>query len=138
LIARNLLFITLCLSNSRAIADDSLYNNLGGQTGIDRIVHNLLLKVTHDPRVADKFDNINIDYLEHRFGLRLCAWTGGPCQIRGASMKGIHAEIGLTDRHFNAVVEDLEAAMNEAGTPYRVQNRLLALLAPMHRDIVSQ
>jgi len=126
------------ISAAPALAENTLYDSLGGQPGLERISHGLLQRVKTDPRVADKFDNIDMAYLQKRFVLRLCAWTGGPCQVHGASMKGVHAELGLTDRNFNAVVEDLEAAMAEAGTPYHAQNRLLALLAPMHRDIVSK
>jgi hemoglobin len=128
----------LPISGLPAQAEETLYASLGGKPGLEHIAHGLIQRVKSDPRVADKFDNINMDYLEQRFVLHLCAWTGGPCEVHGASMKGIHAELGLTDRNFNAVVEDLEASMAEAGTPYHAQNRLLALLAPMHRDIVSK
>jgi hemoglobin len=138
LVFKSLIYLLLILAGAPAIAEETLYDSLGGQPGLQRIAHGLLQRVTSDPRVADKFANINMIYLEKRFVLRLCAWTGGPCEGHGASMKGIHAELDLTDRNFNAVVEDLEAAMAEAGTPYHAQNRLLALLAPMHRDIVSK
>ncbi len=120
-----------------ALADDTLYDGLGGQVGLRRIVHGMLQKATIDPRISDKFQNINMEYLEQHLVDRLCAWTGGPCTVHGPTMKGAHAELNLTDRHFNALVEDLEASMAEAGTPYGVQNRLLVLLAPMHRDVVN-
>jgi len=138
LVFERLVFLLFILAGPSARAEETLYDSLGGQQGVQRIAHGLLQRVKSDPRVADKFENINIEYLEKRFVLRLCAWTGGPCEAKGASMKGIHAELGITDRNFNAVVEDLESSMAEAGTPYHAQNRLLALLAPMHRDIVSK
>jgi hemoglobin len=138
LVFRTIVTLLLMVADLPAQAEETLYASLGGQPGLQHIAHGLMQRVKSDPRVANKFDNINMEYLEQRFVLRLCAWTGGPCEVHGASMKGIHAELGLTDRNFNAVVEDLEAAMAEAGTPYHAQNRLLALLAPMHRDIVSK
>ena len=121
-----------------ARADDTLYQGLGGQAGLHRIVHGMLQRATHDPRIQAKFENINLAYLEEHLADRLCAWTGGPCQVHGPSMKGAHRELDLTDLHINALVEDLEASMDEAGTPYGVQNRLLAMLAPMHRDVVTR
>ena len=36
------------------------------------------------------------------------------------------------------LVEDLQDAMEAARIPFSTQNQLLALLAPMHRDIVTQ
>ena len=51
-----------------------------------------------------------------------------------ASHKGLH----LNQAKFNAVAEDLQTAMEQAGIPYWTQNRLMALLAPMQRDIVTR
>ena len=91
-----------------------------------------------DPRTADKLDNIAIPRLKQRIVEQVCELTGGPCHFHGISMKGAHAYLHLHDRHFNAMVEDLQNAMDKAGVPFATQNRLLAILAPMHRDIVSQ
>jgi len=44
----------------------------------------------------------------------------------------------VTRAKFNAVAEDLQTAMERTGLPYWTQNRLMALLAPMQRDIVTQ
>ena len=44
----------------------------------------------------------------------------------------------ISEAQFNATVEDLIKAMNDAGTPTTAQNRLLALLAPMHGDITRR
>ena len=40
--------------------------------------------------------------------------------------------------HFNALVEDLQIAMDKRGIPFRAQNRLLAKLAPMYREIETR
>jgi hemoglobin len=39
--------------------------------------------------------------------------------------------------HFNALVEVLQVSMDAQGIPFAQQNRLLALLAPMHRDVIT-
>jgi hemoglobin len=38
---------------------------------------------------------------------------------------------------FNALVEVLQISMNRRGIAFGAQNRLLALLAPMHREIIT-
>jgi len=43
-----------------------------------------------------------------------------------AAHKGLH----LTNADFNAVVEDLQVAMNECDILFATQNRFLARLAP--------
>jgi hemoglobin len=45
--------------------------------------------------------------------------------------------MGVTRSHFNALVEVLQVSMDARGIPFRHQNQLLALLAPMHRDVVN-
>jgi hemoglobin len=51
-----------------------------------------------------------------------------------AAHKGLH----LNNADFNAVVEDLQAAMDKVGLPFATQNRFLARLAPMQHQVVSR
>ena len=68
---------------------------------------------------------------------QICQLSGGPCQYEGGDMKSAHADMDITKAHFNALVEVLQAAMAAQGIAFTQQNRLLALLAPMHRDIIT-
>ena len=43
----------------------------------------------------------------------------------------------FTKGDFNALVEVLQQSMEARGIPFGAQNRLLARLAPMHREIVT-
>ena len=49
-----------------------------------------------------------------------------------------HAKLDITTSEFNALAEDLYLALGKVGVPYRLQNKLVALLAPMKRDIVKR
>jgi hemoglobin len=121
-----------------ARADDTLYADLGGGAGIARIVDFSVAAWLTDPRVRDDFDNINLDRLKTRLADQLCQLAGGPCQYKGRSMAASHKGLHLTRAKFNAVAEDLQDAMERSGVPYWTQNQLLALLAPMQRDIVTR
>ena len=113
----------------------TLYDDLGGRAGLTRIANGMLGRVQADPRIKDKFDDANIERLQGLLMLQFCVVSGGPCTYPGRDMKAAHADLNLAPRHFNAVVEDLQDAMDAEGVPFRTQNRLLARLAPMHRDI---
>lgn len=52
-------------------------------------------------------------------------------------MRVVHEPLNLTEADFNALVEDLIDAMEALNLPVATQNRLLARLAPMHGDIVT-
>ena len=124
--------------SSPARADSTLYTKLGERTGIERIVNGAVALYMTDPRLKDDFDNINPDWLKARLTSFVCQLAGGPCIYKGRSMAASHKGLHLNQAKFNAVAEDLQAAMEQAGIPYWTQNRLMALLAPMQRDIVTR
>ncbi len=49
-----------------------------------------------------------------------------------------HAGMGVTEADFNAIVEDMMAAMDKAGIPLGPQNRLLARLAALRGEIIER
>jgi len=121
-----------------AHGQDTLYQDLGAKPGIQRIVATALELFLADVRIKDDFDNINLDRLGARLADELCVTAGGPCEYKGRSMSAAHKGLGLNRAKFNAVAEDLQTAMEHHGVSYRVQNRLMARLAPMQRDIVTR
>jgi hemoglobin len=121
-----------------ARADRSLYADLGERAGIERIANAAVSLWLADDRVKDDFDNINLDRLKARLVDQLCQLAEGPCVYKGRSMAASHKGLHLTRAKFNAVAEDLQTAMEQAGIAYWTQNRLMARLAPMQRDIVTR
>jgi hemoglobin len=53
-------------------------------------------------------------------------------------MKSVHADFEIRKGDFNALVEVLQQAMDAQGIAFTAQNRMLARLAPMHRDIINR
>jgi hemoglobin len=121
-----------------AHAQDSLYTRLGGRPALEAVVDGLVTRATKDPRIQDFFKETNLKHLRTQLVEQLCAATGGPCRYEGETMKNAHAAMGLRATHFNALVEDLQDALDAAGVPFATQGELLALLAPMHRDIITR
>jgi truncated hemoglobin YjbI len=143
---RKLLGAGLLLAASAACAqapypDDSVYRGLGGEEGIKRIVATLFDIVLADERTKETFDGFDIAQSKVRLAEQFCELSGGPCKFTGKyknrDMKSVHEDLKLTDKHFNALTEDLQIAMERHGVPASVSNKLVAKLAPMHRDIVT-
>ena len=116
----------------------TLYEDLGGEAGVARIVDGMVDRALADPRIAFSFDNTNHDRLRGLIKQQFCNLSGGPGEARPRGMGPAHSHLELRERHFLALVEDLQDSMDGAGVPFRTQNRLLALLAPMKREIVSR
>lgn len=116
----------------------TLYERLGGESGIAAITEGMLARTAEDPRIRDDFAEADIVNLYERLVEHLCALTSGPCMYTGRGMKAAHAGLGLTEADFNALVENLVDAMTERGVPITTQNELLAILAPMRGEVIRQ
>jgi hemoglobin len=125
-------------SAQSATADDSLYQDLGGKNGIRNIVDTFLPIVLADARIKDTFKDADTERLAALLAEQFCELGGGPCKYSGKTMREAHADMALTHAHFNALAEDLQLAMEQHGIAASVQNRLIARLAPMQRDVVSK
>lgn len=130
------LLITGC--QTAPSGDPSLYDALGKRTGIATFVKDTLYRVVEDPRIAATFKGVDIAQLHRHLTDQICALADGPCTYTGRSMAEAHAGLGLNETHFNALVEDLILAMEDNQVPVSAQNRLLALLAPLHDDVIDQ
>jgi hemoglobin len=69
---------------------------------------------------------------------QICQGTGGPCVYTGRSMKEAHAGMGVRSGHFNALVGDLGKTLKKFKVPAHEQKELVAILAPMKKDIVTR
>lgn len=138
--ARSLVLVALLLSGCtpQPPAGDRLYQELGGQPGITRIVEGMLLNVARDDRIRHYFANVDIARLRGLLIQKFCADAGGPCRYKGASMAESHRGLNLQPADFNALVEDLQRSMQQAGIPERTQNALLARLAPQRGQVIRQ
>lgn len=137
-VAAFLIAATSPLSWAQPVANDAAFHDMGGKSGIRKVVDDFLAIAVADPRIKDTFDDADMENLAVMLTDQFCVLTGGPCQYEGKSMKEVHDGMNLTNAHFNALAEDLQEAMVRNKIPYRAQYVLIAKLAPMQRDVVSR
>jgi len=118
--------------------DDSLYQALGGPTGVDQLVEKLLDRCYADERIAFLFKNADRRDLHRLISEQFCAESGGPCTYTGRSMTEAHSGLQIGHAEFEAFVEDFTDAMEDVKLPYRTQNRMLKVFAPMQPEVVDQ
>jgi hemoglobin len=117
---------------------DAVYQGLGGRPGIQKIVDTFLPIVLADERIKGSFKDADVERLAALLTDQFCAVGGGPCQYSGKSMEEAHEGMKITYAQFNALAEDLQLAMEQHRIPARVQNQLIARLAPMQRQMVGK
>lgn len=118
--------------------NDSLFDDLGGQAGIDSIVDNFVVEMQHNQAVSPHFEDSNMTRFRDKFSEHLCQLSGGPCNYSGDTMLQIHQGMNINEAQFNKVVELMIDAMDESNVAIGPRNRLLALLAPARPDIIYQ
>lgn len=124
-----------------APADPSLlpvFEQFGGKPGIDALMEDFMIKLVADPRTRDYFAEADQKHIKQMLAEQFCVILGGPCTYTGKGMKEAHARLAINEGGFNALVEDLQLAMDMHGIPFRAQNKLLGKLAPMHREVITQ
>ncbi|UTF59191.1 group 1 truncated hemoglobin [Gilvimarinus sp. DA14] len=114
----------------------TLYSRLGGHTGVDSIVYQLIVNIAADKRLVDRFKGVDIERFRQGLVTYICSVSNGDCSYQGESMQVVHAGHNYTDTEFNAIVENLILAMEDQRVPTATQNQLLARLAQDYRDVV--
>jgi hemoglobin len=120
-----------------ALAEDTLFAQIGGEAKLRATVDTLVDVMLVDERINFTFAQTDLAKFKALLYDQLCELAQGPCQYKGRSMFEAHKNIRSTNAQFNALAEDLYIAFEKNGVPYRVQNRLMALLAPMQPEIVK-
>lgn len=109
----------------------------GGYRGLGMMTERFVERVTRNPRIGHFFKDVETDRLAALLTEQFCEVLGGGCRYSGKSMREAHDGMKVRQADFNALAEDLQAAMTEAGYPQWAQRRLVARLAPMQREIVE-
>lgn len=120
-----------------AAPGDQLYKAFGEKPGLVVLMDDFMTRLLADPRTGPFFKPANQQRIKEQLVDQFCALAGGPCIYKGADMQSSHANLDIKKSDFHALVEVLQQSMDAQGIAFRRQNEMLALLAPMHRDVIT-
>ncbi len=142
-----LLLLAACASGTDAVrpavsatsanGSASLYQRLGARPAIEAVMHTFVANVGRDERVNVRFLFTDLDALQTHLTDQICAASGGPCTYSGRPMKALHAPLHIRAAEFDAMAEDLVAALRSHSVPERESKELLAIVASTRSDIVE-
>ena len=112
-----------------------VFKQFGEKPGLVSLVNDFMDNLMADPVTRPFFANANRDHIKKELVDQFCVILDGPCTYTGLNMQQAHQGLNITEADFNALVVDLQKAMDKHGIPFTAQNQLLAKLAPMHRDV---
>lgn len=114
-----------------------LYQRLGGEKGVQTIAERLIDHSSQHPETRRSFDKVDLVKLKQSLATQLCELSEGPCRYRGDDMRRVHKGLGISEREFYAMVEQLRKILDDMAIDPRSKNQLLAKLAPMKKDVVE-
>lgn len=114
------------------------FEQFGGEAGLTALMDEFMVILLEDPRMNPFFANVDHARVKRQLVEQFCAILGGGCTYTGRDMTAAHAGFAIDRADFNALVEDLQVAMDRRDIPFRAQNRLLDVLAPMHREVINK
>lgn len=121
-----------------AKADAKLFDRLGGQPAIEKVVGDFITIVVADERINARFQNADAANLKAKLVEQICEATGGPCKYTGKDMVTAHTGMNLTKADFDALVEDLGKALKQNNVGQKEIDELVGALAPMESQIVGK
>ncbi len=132
-----IIFFAIILSRS-SFADSNLFNEFGDKEKIVKVVDDMFVFVFLDERIKPTFEKLDLVKTKANLVDFLCVTMNGPCTYSGQNMKRAHKGNEVTATHFFALTEALQMSMEKNSIAQRVQNKLIAKLAPMSKDIINK
>lgn len=115
-----------------------LYEKFGGHDGLVAIMDDAMNRWMHNPRTRPFFEHADRDSIKMHLVEQFCVILDGPCTYTGRTMAEAHSGHKIPEGAFYALAEELQNTLSSRHVPFNAQNRLIAALAPMHRDIVNK
>ncbi len=135
----------------------TLFDRLGGEEGISKIVDDFVPRAINDPRVNWQRKGIkgggifnrkqstpgndtppNVDSLKKHIVQFFALATGGPTLYEGKEIKSAHAGMKITNAEFDAVIGDLKASLDRLQIPNKEQKECLAIAESTRPQIVTE
>jgi len=117
----------------------SLYERLGGEAGITRLVTDIIDNHYRNPLIRTRFEQIKDRAAVERHSVEfLCAGSGGPQAYSGRDLLSVHRGMNISEQELIAAIDDIVAAMTENHLDSSVQNEVVAILYSLKGDVLRR
>jgi hemoglobin len=118
--------------------DETLYDRLGTEDGIEAVVETFYDRVLGDDRTNDVFEGVAMDDLRAHQTAFLAAVTGGPDEYTGQEMRAAHAGLDLDDEEFDVVAGHLDAALDAHGVAAEDRTAVLREVESLRSAVLNR
>lgn len=124
-------------------APKPLYERLGGvypiATVVDDFIERLLVNGTlnANPAIKAARDRVPKAGLKYQVTSLVCQLAGGPEKYAGRGMKESHVHLHISEKEWDAMVEDFKLTLAKFKVPEKEQGELFAAVGAAKADIVE-
>jgi hemoglobin len=122
---------------------NTLWERLGGEEGVTRIVDDFVNLAAKDPKVdffrhnKVKLEAEHIVKMKRELVEQISQASGGPLKYSGPDMKKVHRDMGITNEQLDAAVADLKKALEKNKVAAEDQKKILDALESYRQEIVQ-
>jgi len=113
----------------------SLYERLGGQSGIAAIVEDIWKNHISNPLIKQRYEASDPENVKRLVREMFGAGTGGPETYTGKDMLSAHKGMNISDEEFVAVIDDVLDAMDKNNAEQAEKDEVLCILYSMKGEI---
>lgn len=115
----------------------TLYQRLGGATGIAALVDDVMAAHMSNPIVKTRFENIkDLDRAKKMAREFFCVGSGGPETYTGKDMLTAHKGMNISEQEYLAVTDDIVNAMVKHGLSEDTKKDVIAILYSLKDQII--
>ena len=121
----------------------TLWDRLGGEEGVTRIVDDFVNAAVADPKVDfyrhGKFkpDAVEIAKMKREMVEQVSQATGGPLKYTGPDMKKVHKDMGITDAQFDATAAHIKKALEKNKVADQDVATVMAAVNSYRKEVVA-
>lgn len=138
---KTLLTVCLLCASLSLFAEEakgpSLFERMGGEPVVRQIVADTWHNHTTNPIIKNRFANSDPAYVKQKVYEIFAMATGANVKYTGKTMDATHATMNVSDMEFNAVVDDVLAALTKNKIGQQEQNEVLAILWSVKPSVVN-
>lgn len=119
----------------------SLYERIGGEAALMAAVDLFYKRVLEDDLTRPFFDGLDMQ-AQIRKQVAFMAWAfGGPERLKGRQLRTAHANLvrekGLSDIHFNRILEHLRATLEQLGIGQDLVGEAMSIAASTRGEVLG-
>jgi hemoglobin len=113
------------------------FERIGGTPAVREAVERFYTRVLEDPELASYFTDADVGEIKRHQVLLLSQVLGGPQGYDGRELGEAHRGLGITETHYDRVVDHLVAVLVELGAPEDTIGAAGEVVAGVKADIVE-